>query len=279
MSEKQKLKLELKPELISSKNLFIATPMYGGLCTAAYFLSALDLVTTATQLGLKVNHYIIYNDALISRARNNLVDTFLKSDYEYFMFIDGDIKYNHLQLMYMFQTFITNDDIEILVATYPKKKVNWERISEANKLNLIKDEKDYIKYSGSYVVNFTELSAEFYINEPTEILDGGTGFMMIKRQVFEKFKTAYPEQEFIDHDTKEKKFAFFDCKIDPSDNVYLSEDYMFTRWARRIGIKTYLLPFIELEHQGTYMYSGNFIAESELNYQRIQKEKASGGLS
>jgi hypothetical protein len=272
------LEININPEVIKNKKLMIATPMYGGNCTAIYCLSAIELISIAKEHSVGLGFQFTWNDALVTRARNNLVDTFLKSDFEYLMFIDGDIKFNSHDVMYMLQVMVEQDDKKIIVGTYPKKRINWRNISIANKNKLIKTEKDYEEYSGDYVVNFSnnkdDIYKEFNLLEPVEILDGGTGFMMIKREVFEKFAEAYPEQTYIDHDTKEKMVAYFDCKIDPDDDTYLSEDYMFTRWVKKIGIKTWLLPWVKLNHLGTYLFGGSFLSQSALIYElNTQKEK------
>jgi hypothetical protein len=34
---------------------------------------------------------------------------------------------------------------------------------------------------------------EIPLNEPVEVLEGGTGFMMIQRKAFENYAKAYPE--------------------------------------------------------------------------------------
>jgi hypothetical protein len=40
-------------------------------------------------------------------------------------------------------------------------------------------------------------------------------------------------------------------------NRYLSEDYMFCQWARRIGLKVWLCPWMELQHMGSMVFGGS----------------------
>jgi hypothetical protein len=280
-NKEQVVEIRINRDVIKDKKLMIATPMYGGNCAAVYLLSLVNLIGLAQENFVNIRVETVWNDALVSRARNDLVDKFLKSDYDYFMFIDGDIQFNPHDILYMLQIMVEQEDKEILVGTYPKKLINWEKITTAKNNNLIKNNFDYEKYSGKYVVNFKDATdksfIEFNLFEPVEILDGGTGFMMIKRDVFEKFKKSYPEQIHSDHnDTNKKITAYFDCKIDPIDNVYLSEDYMFTRWTKKIGIKTWLLPWIKLSHQGTYVFNGDFYSFSTLLYDTEIKTKKKG---
>ena len=53
--------------------------------------------------------------------------------------------------------------------------------------------------------------------------------------------------------------AYFDCIIDPDSKRYLSEDYMFCQWARKIGLKIWMCPWMKLTHQGAYMFGGSLI--------------------
>ena len=50
---------------------------------------------------------------------------------------------------------------------------------------------------------------------------------------------------------------YFQALIDPEHKRYLSEDYMFCKWASKIGIKTWLCPWIELDHMGSYLFKGS----------------------
>ena len=45
--------------------------------------------------------------------------------------------------------------------------------------------------------------------------------------------------------------------IDPKSNRYLSEDYMFCQWARDLGIKVWMCPWMRLKHMGTYIFGGD----------------------
>ena len=38
---------------------------------------------------------------------------------------------------------------------------------------------------------------------------------------------------------------------------YLSEDYMFCQWARNIGLKVWLTPWVQLQHVGSYIFGGS----------------------
>jgi hypothetical protein len=91
--------------------------------------------------------------------------------------------------------------------------------------------------------------------------------MMIHRKVFEKYAAAYPELRYIPDHARTEHFdgsreitAFFDCVIDPVSKRYLSEDYMFSQYASKIGIDLWLCPWMELKHVGSYTFGGSLAA-------------------
>jgi len=101
------------------------------------------------------------------------------------------------------------------------------------------------------------------------VLEGGTGFMMIQRHVFEKWNEAYPELLYTpDHnrsahfDGQRKIMCYFDTVIEDQHNRYLSEDYMFCQWSRKIGLKIWMCPWMVMSHQGAYGFNGNLPAVS-----------------
>jgi len=126
------------------------------------------------------------------------------------------------------------------------------------------DYKDLGNYTGSFVVNLVGGAAETTgsINEPMEIDNGGTGFMLIKRHVFDALKDKVPtytnDMILIVDKNPQKKIIheFFATSIDEPTNRLLSEDYHFCKLARQNGFKVYAAPWANLTHSGTYMFSG-----------------------
>ena len=250
--------------ILSGKKIYIATPMYGGMAHSGYLLSLINLFSATVHNGLNFYLEVIVNESLITRARNNLVDKFLKSEYDYLFFIDSDIEFNNFDIIYML-CLAEQTNKDIITASYPLKTINWESVHTANKNNLIKNQKDYEKYSGKHVVHF-EKNETFDISDPVKVLEAGTGFMLIKKDVFIRFKSSYPEKEYIDDETNEVKTAFFDCVIDKETKRYLSEDYMFCKYVKDIGVDIWNIPWIELKHTGQFKFSGSFKDYLNMNY-------------
>jgi hypothetical protein len=59
-------------------HVFVATPMYGGMCSGIYVQSLLNLITNLSSAGHKVACSFMFNESLIPRGRNNLTHQFLK---------------------------------------------------------------------------------------------------------------------------------------------------------------------------------------------------------
>ena len=104
----------------------IATPMYGGQCTGMYMKSCLDLQTTFQQYGITSRFSFIFNESLITRARNYLVDEFLRTDFTHLLFLDSDIHFNPQDIIAMMAL-----DKDVIGAPYPKKSLNWGNIATA----------------------------------------------------------------------------------------------------------------------------------------------------
>ena len=237
--------------------LFVATPMYGGLCVGGYTMGILECVQTFMQNNIQMYYSYMMNESLITRARNGMAYDFLQSDATHLMFIDADISFKPQDIVRMIQA-----DKDIICGLYPKKEINWQLVSNAVKSGV--DYKDLPNYTGSFVVNLVGGANETTgnINEPMEIDNGGTGFMLIKREVFETLRPTVPKYtndmiQITDKNPVKKIIdEFFATSIDEDTNRLLSEDYHFCKIARKIGYKVYAAPWANLVHSGTYNFSG-----------------------
>lgn len=263
------MKITVSIEELQKKKLFVATPMYGGMCSGMYTKSMVDLAHKCAQYGIELRQFYLFNESLIQRGRNYCVHEFMKSDSTHFLFVDADIGFNADDVIGMLAMQDDESPYDILAGPYPKKNISWEKIKHAvDKGVADANPEELAKYVGDYVFNMPpgkgDMTFQEFFSAPVEVLEAGTGFMMIRRKTFEKFKEAYPQQEYTpDHirsssfDGSENIVAYFDCVIEPETKRYLSEDYMFCQWCRKIGLKTYLCTWMQLSHIGTYVFSGS----------------------
>jgi len=254
-------------EELRKRKILIATPMYGGMCGGSYTKSTADLASMAAQYGMDVRFYYLFNESLITRARNYLVDEFLRSDCTHLMFIDADIGFDPNDVIALSVIAEAGNDKEIVCGPYPKKCIAWEKIKRAVDRGFAdKDPENLEKYVGDYVFNPKQGSGSIPLDEPVEVLEGGTGFMMIQRSALEKFAAAYPQYNYLpDHvrtahfDGTREIMQYFQAEIDPASKRYLSEDYWFCQKMWDIGVKTWLCPWMKLQHMGSYVFAGSLI--------------------
>ena len=238
-------------------SLMIATPMYGGMCTGHYVQGLLLTMQKMREIGVNVAWCQIMNESLITRARNELARVFLESTHDYLMFIDADIGFDGDAIAQLMLA-----DKDIACGIYPKKEVNWdsiERAASAGKQGLA-------DYAGAFVFNMIgDHNAESDEQGLIEVRHGGTGFMLIKRGVFEHLAphvptyrvSSFQHPETGEYD-KPLTHEFFATSIDAS-GALLSEDYHFCELWRDHGGKIHAQPFIRLNHVGTHIFGGDIL--------------------
>lgn len=261
-------KVEIPLSELRKRKLFVATPMYGGSCCGPFAKSCVDLNMICAHYGVPIQFFFLFNESLITRARNYLVDEFLRSDATHLMFIDADITFEPKDVLALLAF-----DREVIGGPYPKKTIAWERVYDAAKLGLCDGNPARLQeFVSDYVFNIVPGTEQVRLDEPAPVLEIGTGFMCVRRDVFERFAAAYPTQFFRPDHNRTTQFdgsreicAFFDTVIDPDTKRYLSEDYMFCQWARKIGVQIWLCPWMKLQHTGFYVFGGSLDALAELS--------------
>jgi len=216
------MKIEISIEELRKKKLFLATPMYGGQCAGMYTKSIADMSALFAKYQVPLQLYYLFNESLITRARNYCVDEFLRSDATHLMFIDSDIGFNPHDVVAMLALMSDESPYDILGGPYPKKCISWEKIKQAVDKGAADDNpNDLDKFVGDYVFNPKSGQREIPLGEPVEVLELGTGFMMIRRKVFEDYKKAYPHLSYKPDHVRTEAFdgsreihAFFDCVVD-----------------------------------------------------------------
>src|SRR6266700_200870 len=108
--------------------LVVATPCFGGQVSSIYASSIFALqraVHGMSNLELKV--HLRDGDALITRARANLVTLFLDDPKTtHFLFIDADIGFKPEQVFRLIES-----GADVVAGCYPIKRVNWDKAKRA----------------------------------------------------------------------------------------------------------------------------------------------------
>ena len=289
---------------LRKRSLLVAVPMYGGQCYGSFAKSSNDLTALAAHYGINVRFYYLFNESLITRARNYCCDEFLRSDCTHMLFIDSDISFDANDIIGMLALMSEDSEYDVLAAPYPKKCISWEKVKAAVDMGVADQDPNILeRFVGDYVFNPAGGKNQIRLDQPEEVLESGTGFMMFKKSTLIKFAQEYPEYSYKPDHVRTEAFdgsreihAFFDALIDNKhsnirreireffnqnpdakaedvisfiddtrnsafgfeySNRYLSEDYMFCQYARKIGLKVWLCPWIKLTHTGTYTFGGS----------------------
>ena len=208
------------------------TPCYGGQITEVCFNSYLQWSVIATKNNIDFQIDTLSNESNVNRARNTCASKFLSGDATHLMFVDADIKFNPTDVVKL----LTHDK-DIVGGIYPQKTLPPKMV-----VNTI----DNGKREGNLI----------------EVGTIGTGFMLIKRTVFEKLikegATPYNDQmELINNN----QYDFFQCTID-SRGRYLTEDWSFCRRWRQVGGEVWADLDVALEHVGYFRFQPDMEALS-----------------
>lgn len=206
------------------QDVLIGFPSYDGK-TEIGIAQELYLALYDKRVPVRKIHY--YNgDSLVTRARNATVAAFLDmEDVDYLMFVDSDIHFHRWQIKRL-----REHNKDIVGGIYLKKKLPYTPVCN-NKIGVD--------------------------GELSIMREIGTGFMMIRRNVFEEMMKAFPERKYKPYNHErpsEHYYNFFDVGIDEDNGYYLSEDYYFCKLARELGFKVHLDESILVEHSGRMMY-------------------------
>jgi glycosyltransferase involved in cell wall biosynthesis len=233
--------------------VFLSTPCYGGLCIDAYAASIIRLQQLCARNNIGLMLDTTENESLVHRARNISIARFLyKTDADYFMFIDADIHFDPEAVIRLIQS-----GHDVSVACYPKKCIRWDTVEAGVKEGT---KKNLENLASDLVMNFKYQKTQI-TNGFAEVLDGPTGFMLIKRSVIDQMYKQYPELNCVnDHINRDfdNYCAIFDCMIDPESRRYLSEDYAFCRRWQMMGGKIYADVTTTLGHVGNLRFSGSY---------------------
>lgn len=216
------MQIKISREELSKRKLFLATPMYGGQSAGMYTRSIADLSALCLRYGVELKIYYLFNESLITRARNYCCDEFMRSGSTHLMFIDSDIGFDPNDVIAMLALQSDESPYDVIAGPYPKKAISWEKIKQAVDKGVADENPVELEnYVGDYVFNPVQGSGSIPISEPVEVSEAGTGFMMIRRKTFELFDAHYPQQLYRpDHvrtehfDGSREIMAYFDCIID-----------------------------------------------------------------
>jgi hypothetical protein len=246
--------------MADSPYVMVATPCYGGQATVAYVNSALGLQRSCLERGVKINFNFRTGEALITRARADMVGEFLATDATHLLFIDSDIGFAPEQVFRLLAF-----DADVTAAAYPFKRINWEKVRKGAQEGRL----DFEALGLDYVFYPETTGPMAARNDFVRVRHTGTGFLMIRRPALMRmcevhselrYKMAQRTSDLLREDGP-YSFALFECMIEAETGLYLSEDYAFCRRWRDLGGEIWLDIRSALTHHGPHAFKGDFVKE------------------
>ncbi len=160
-------------------SVYLGIPAYGGI-EPEFLNSILAGVLLCREVGISVEYEIVTNCSLIAKARNEIVNHFLKTDCSQLVFLDADMSFKPEELVRLIQR--------------PEPVVGGA----------------YVRKDGSGQHTVTPLSPHVERDGVWEVEVIATGFLKIRREVFETMQVpTYGEFK-----------AFFNCGIREDGNYW-----------------------------------------------------------
>ena len=228
MAEQKQIQVDI--DYLKKQRVHICMPCYGGQLTESTFMSFIKWSNTCRQLGLDWTIETMTNESLISRARNTMVAKFLNNpDSTHLMFIDADIGWEPWHLL-----VLMNHNVDVIGGLYPMKSipVRW-------------------------VVNGFEGAETSEDGNLMEVSKTGTGFMLVKRHVFDKLNehpavVPFTNDIGLPEELNAHMRTYYDTDV--REGRYYSEDWTFCENWRDLGGRVWIDKRVLLRHTGTHVF-------------------------
>ena len=226
-------------------------PCYGGNISEQTFMSMMKFSAEAQKHGLNWQLDTLTNESLISRGRNTLSAKFLvNTKTTHLFFIDADIGFEPWHIL-----AVLNMKKDIAAGLYPMKQMPLK-----------------------WVINTVPGAKDDPNDTIQEVTKAGTGFMCIKRDVFEKLKEHPKVHKFTNDiglptELDPQMYTFFDTDV--RDNRYYSEDWTFCENWRDLGGQVFIDKRVLLKHLGYF----NFSHEAETAVRKAVAETPSSVIT
>ena len=229
-------------------DILIATPAFGGMVHADFALSLARSVGELTLRRIPHTVLCIGQESLINRARNHFARHLLQSGSDRLLFIDADLSWSPEQLL----TILESDQL-VVGGTYPLKSLPIRY-----NFNPLATDAAYFEDNDRSAASL-ERWGMTHANTRGEaaVQHVPTGFLMIRRTVFERLTSIAEPYQSLDPNTGKTMdyHNFFPVRV--REGVLQSEDWGFCDLCREAGIPVMLNYKVRLPHIGTFTYSAS----------------------
>lgn len=250
----------MSADLNMNPYLVIGTPCYGRQVADIYAGSLLKLQMACQERGVRMLVHMLGSDALITRARQNIVARFLGNDAaSHLLFIDADIGFEPAQVFRLMDF-----DVPVCGAIYPVKRLDWERVAAYARSGRT----PLASGALTYIMPFKEGEQIAVRSGFARVNYAPTGFLMIKREALLSMVQQYSELRYgqehgPNNDPRESqwRYALFNCMIDAQTGYYLSEDFSFCKRWTDMGGEIWVDLESRLTHVGALNFEGDLTTQ------------------
>lgn len=209
------------------KKVMIATPTYSGKLDAWYVNSLVDTIRMGLSKGVYVQPIYVAGDALVQKARSELMRIAVEAEVDHMIWIDDDMEWNP---EWIFELIESGKDV---IGGTARKKM----------------------FAEAYVVNADINTISVDDEGLMEVNLLGTGFLHLSKKAIDYLWDNAIEY-VDDHGFPQKLIT----NVEVQDGRLVSEDYVMCRKLKEGGFKMYLNTKMTCGHIGSIKFSGDFAA-------------------
>jgi hypothetical protein len=228
-----------------SVRLTVGLPVYGGY--HPHFIPGLLDLVRRPPCHLRIAPMV--GDSLVSRARNRIAAAFLKTDSTHLLFLDTDLIFSVEHV-----ARLISHKLPFVIGLYPKKQRQLAWVCNT-------------------LASFPPRDPETGLQR---ILYGGTGCMLIAREVLEKIAEENPDLSYQPDDGEPDGPLHDFFKVGVYQNPitghrrYLSEDWFFCQLAADAGYPLMADTHVVLKHCGDAIFPLNLEEAPESSISNLQ---------
>lgn len=252
--------------------VFIAVPCHGGVIGWRTCQALMGIQKCFSEQRIQHTVHFSPNTSLVMKIRNLCANITLYAKdqngpiFDSLFFLDADCSFNPEAAVQMVHL-----DKPIVALPFTRRLVDWDNVAKAAKAGFPSEALS--QFGGTPI--FENDGKPFQLTEPIKA-SVGCGAMLIQRSVFQALADKHPEWSYrpVEHEKDyrdalmpDTAINFFQAGVDPETQTYISEDLFFVKEARKLGLETYVLPWVHTVHSGQFDFHLNFHAMAQLSNQ------------
>lgn len=214
---------------MAARKVILGTPCLDGRPEAWYMHSVVQTIKLCAQHGIEIVPILMSYDAMIQRARNDLLKLALASEASDLLFIDDDEEWDP-----RWAFALLKHNVDVVGAAVRKKTDDAELYNVRASSPFIEAD----RATGLWPV------------------DGiGTGFVRLSRKALQALWNGAAALEYVEDSGAVNRMVF---NVAVVDRRLVSEDIFMCDALRAAGLKIYLDPRFTITHIGMKKYAGDF---------------------